>query len=70
MSPCNSLLPAQVFTLDDACQVTNFAATTPWMRSTSFWSINRDNYDGTTVTSPKSSGIQQVGRGCGGIACM
>jgi hypothetical protein len=52
--------PAQVFTLDDACQVVNFAATTPWVRATSFWSVNRDNFDGTTVTSPKSSGVPQV----------
>lgn len=50
-----------MFTLEDACQVVDWAANTDWVRITSFWSINRDNFDGTTVTSPKSSGIPQVG---------
>lgn len=50
---------SEVFRLPDAEQVARFAAETPWMRWTAFWSINRDNWDGNTHVSPSASSIPQ-----------
>lgn len=40
-------------------QLAAFAAATPWMRTTAFWSVNRDNYAGDIGAAPGSSGIPQ-----------
>eukprot|EP00887_Chlorella_sp_A99_P004981 scaffold4.g4981.t1 len=50
---------SEVFRLPDAEQVARFAAETPWMRWTAFWSVNRDNWDGNTHVSPSASSIPQ-----------
>lgn len=52
---------SEVFRQRDACQVAKFAATTPWVRSTSLWSVGRDQFvarENNTVSSG-SSGIPQ-----------
>lgn len=51
---------SEVFTLEDACQLALFAATTPWVRTTSFWSVNRDNFAGFVGAAPGSSGYPQA----------
>ena len=33
----------EIFTLDDARAVTEYAKKTPWVCSTGYWAINRDN---------------------------
>eukprot|EP00887_Chlorella_sp_A99_P002551 scaffold6.g2551.t1 len=49
----------EVFYAADAAQVAAFAATMPWVRWTAFWSVNRDNFDGSRTASPSSSGVPQ-----------
>lgn len=59
-------VPAEVFTLDDAAQLNEFAAAQGLGRM-SMWSLNRDrtcgpNYPDTTVVSDSCSGVQQNGQ--------
>ena len=51
---------SEVFRQADARQVGAWAAATPWVRWTAFWSVGRDNYDpAATSVSSSSSSIQQ-----------
>ncbi|GAB4817780.1 hypothetical protein N2152v2_004826 [Parachlorella kessleri] len=50
---------SEVFNLTDACQLADFAAKTSWMRTTRFWSVNRDNFNGFVGAAPDSSGVKQ-----------
>jgi exo-1,4-beta-D-glucosaminidase len=49
----------EVFTIDDARQVMDFASSTDWVRSAAFWSVNRDRPKGARRGGNRSSGIDQ-----------
>ena len=51
----------EIFTLDDAREVMNFATRTDWVRSVAFWSSNRDRPKAATTRkgSNHNSGIDQ-----------
>ena len=50
---------AEVFTLEDARTLMDFARKTPWIRSVSFWSVNRDRPPTSGKGGNRSSGIEQ-----------
>ena len=50
---------SEVFQLADAAQLVAWAKQTSWMRELAFWSVGRDNWDGTSYVSPTSSSIPQ-----------
>ncbi len=50
---------SEVFSLDDAKVVMEFAKKTAWVRSVSFWSVNRDRPGTSTRAGNRSSGIAQ-----------
>ncbi|HEX4119758.1 MAG TPA: glycoside hydrolase family 2 TIM barrel-domain containing protein [Verrucomicrobiae bacterium] len=50
---------SEVFTLDDARQVMDFASKTDWVRSVGFWSSNRDRPKGGRKGGNHNSGIDQ-----------
>jgi exo-1,4-beta-D-glucosaminidase len=50
---------SEIFTLDDARQVMDFAVKTEWVRSLAFWSSNRDRPKGPRKGGNHSSGIDQ-----------
>ena len=50
---------SEIFTLDDAHEVMNFASQTSWVRSVAFWSSNRDRPKGPGKGGNHSSGIDQ-----------
>lgn len=50
---------AEIFTLEDAKSLMAFARDTPWIRSVSFWSVNRDRPAAGARGGNHSSGIQQ-----------
>jgi hypothetical protein len=49
----------EIFTLDDAREVMDFASGTDWVRSVAFWSSNRDRPKGTRKGGNHNSGIDQ-----------
>jgi hypothetical protein len=49
----------EIFTLDDAREVMDFASKTDWVRSVGFWSSNRDRPKGARKGGNHSSGIDQ-----------
>lgn len=49
----------EIFTLEDARTVMDFARKTGWVRSVAFWSSNRDQPRGARKGSNHSSGIEQ-----------
>jgi exo-1,4-beta-D-glucosaminidase len=50
---------SEIFTLDDAREVMDFASKTLWVRSVAFWSSNRDRPKSTLRGSNHNSGIDQ-----------
>jgi exo-1,4-beta-D-glucosaminidase len=49
----------EIFTLDDAHEVMDFASTNDWVRSVAFWSSNRDRPKGARRGGNHNSGIDQ-----------
>jgi exo-1,4-beta-D-glucosaminidase len=49
----------EIFTMDDARQVMDFASNTDWVRSVGFWSSNRDRPKGARKGGNHNSGIDQ-----------
>lgn len=51
----------EIFTLENASEVLNFAQSTSWVNMLAMWSVNRDNGDcaGTTTAAASCSGISQ-----------
>jgi hypothetical protein len=50
----------EIFTLDDARQLTDYAKKTPWVCSTAYWAINRDNGEAQgKANSNLYSGVKQ-----------
>ena len=49
----------EIFTIDDARQVMDFASNTDWVRSVGFWSSNRDRPKGARKGGNHNSGIDQ-----------
>jgi exo-1,4-beta-D-glucosaminidase len=49
----------EIFTIDDAWQLMDFASNADWVRSVGFWSSNRDYPKGKRQGSNHSSGIDQ-----------
>ena len=45
----------EIFTIQDASQVTHFAKNTPWISRVSFWSINRDMNASSGLNTPDFS---------------
>ncbi len=50
---------SEIFTLEDARQVMDFASGAEWVRSVAFWSSNRDRPKGARKGSNHNSGIDQ-----------
>lgn len=51
---------SETFTQADARKLAAWAAATPWVRWTAFWSVGRDNYDASAkYVNSGSSSIQQ-----------
>jgi len=50
---------SEIFTIEDAHEVMDFASKTDWVRSLAFWSSNRDRPKGARKGSNHTSGIDQ-----------